>query len=211
MSEFLTKKLSRPYASNRLLAFSENLKITMAAGFAGCLLLASPASAIETDGALVETPAIAEAAEADVCNGHGSIWWNEIVSSDMVALKSFYREVIGWQTKDLPPAEGEQLAAEDRYTLMQNGTEEIAGLSADKKLSAENPNALGWRIYIQVRDVEKTVETARLSGGKIIEEPEENDDGDITALVQDPNGHVFGLITPAAARECGEHSTQLVE
>lgn len=211
MSEFLFKKLSQPDAGFRIMPFATKLNFALGVGLAGLMLLAGPATAIETDSRLVEQPTVEEVADEDVCDGHGRIYWHELVSSDTVALKSFYREVIGWETKDLPPAEGEPETADSRYTLMQSEGEDVAGLSADKKLSTEKPAALGWRAYIQVRDVEKAVETARLSGGTILEEPEENDEGDITALVQDPNGHVFGLITPAAASDCSEHSTQLVE
>jgi predicted enzyme related to lactoylglutathione lyase len=109
--------------------------------------------------------------------------------------------VIGWKTK-VVDAENPTLPARtpnDRYTVFMDGDQEIAGL-----MRANHPEAihagLGWFTYIQVENVDAAVVTAQSNGGTVLRPVMETDDGNRIAVVSDPMGNVFGLVTPAASK-----------
>ena len=139
----------------------------------------------------------------DSCSRPGSIWWNELLAPDTDKLTDFYSKVIGWKTK-VVDAENQTMPARtpnDRYTVFMDGDQEIAGL-----MRANHPEAihagLGWFTYIQVENVESAVATAQANGGSVLRPIMETDDGNRIAVISDPMGNVFGLVTPAASKGC---------
>jgi uncharacterized protein len=141
--------------------------------------------------------ALNSAADAG-CTRPGAIWWNELLAPETERLTEFYAKVIGWKTKVVDAGDQTQPARTpaDRYTVFMEGDQEIAGL-----MRANHPEAIhsgvGWFIYIQVADVEVAAATAKASGGMVLRAPEETPEGHRIAVVSDPMGIVFGLITPA--------------
>jgi hypothetical protein len=73
-------------------------------------------------------------------------------------------------------------------------------------MQANHPAAIhsgvGWFTYFQVADVDTAVAKVKLNGGTILRHPIETADGNRIALVSDPAGTIFGLVTPAVKPEC---------
>jgi hypothetical protein len=159
---------------------------------AGLVLFGTPARA--TEEVAVSEPAV----EATACPGAGTIWWSELLAPETDKLTEFYASVVGWTTKvvDVENQAQAPVNPDDRYTIFSNGTSETAGL-----MKANHPGAVhsgvGWFTYIQVADVDASVAKATAGGGTVLRQPAETQDGHRIAVVSDPMGNVFGLVTPA--------------
>jgi uncharacterized protein len=132
------------------------------------------------------------------CTRAGAIWWNELLAPETERLTEFYAKVIGWNTKVVDAEDQSQPARSpaDRYTVFMDGDQEVAGL-----MRANHPEAIhsgvGWFIYIQVADVDVAAANAKATGGTVLRPPMETPEGHRIAVVSDPMGIVFGLVTPA--------------
>jgi len=154
---------------------------------------------------VVPTEATAQSAqaEASACTGGGYVWWNELLTPETEKVSNFYANVIGWKIK-VTDAEDQQrppTSPENRYTIFLNDDQEVAGL-----MQANHPAAIhsgvGWFTYFQVPDVDTAVAKVKLNGGTILRHPFETPDGNRIALVSDPAGTIFGLVTPVTKPEC---------
>lgn len=171
-------------------------KVFGSLAIAGFILASAPAQAVEA------TPTQAPSA-APACSGLGTIWWSELLAPETEKLTDFYANVIGWKVKvvdaenhTLPPR-----TPDDRYTTFSNGDAEVAGLmKANHPVAAHS--GLGWFTYIEVADVDETIEKVEASGGSVLRDPVETEDGDEIAVISDPMGNVFGIVTPAGRPRC---------
>lgn len=161
------------------------------AGVAAALLAAAPAQADQT------APALTPSAPATCDDGIGTIWFSELLSPETDRLTDFYAKVMGWTTRIVDAEDQRQPATtpEDRYTIFLNGDEDVAGL-----MKANHPVAIhsgtGWFTYMQVADVQATAAMAQAHGGTILRAPLETPEGHWIALISDPMGNKFGLVTP---------------
>lgn len=145
----------------------------------------------------------APAAEAANCALNSTIWWNELLAPETDRLTDFYAKVMGWTPKivDAERQAAPARAPDDRYTIFMDGQREVAGL-----MRSSHPESVytsvGWFTYMQVADVEAAAEKAVAAGGKILREPIETSEGHVIALISDPMGNAFGLVTPAVKNPC---------
>ncbi len=137
------------------------------------------------------------------CSGVGQVWWNELLAPETEQLSTFYEKVFGWSKAIVdvelqrPPA----TSPDDKYVMFTNNKQEVAGLMRYHHPDAPSSN-VGWFVYIQVANVKTSVEHVQNNGGTIIYEPAEMPDGNTIAVVRDPKGNIFGLVTPASASNC---------
>lgn len=132
------------------------------------------------------------------CSRPGQVWWNELLATDTDKLAAFYSDVIGWTTKAVDP-ENTKLAAraiEDRYILFGDGLQEAAGLIKSSHRDAVHSGS-GWFMYIHVSDVDAALAKVEEKGGKVLRAAITTGEGDRIAVVSDPLGNAFGLVTPA--------------
>ncbi len=140
---------------------------------------------------------------ASTCPRGGVIWWNELLAPETEKLTAFYAKVVGWKTKIVDAEDQSQppRTPGDQYTVFLDGDQEVAGL-----MRANHPEAVhsgvGLFTYIQVADVEAAAATAEASGGTVLRPPAATSDGTRIAVVSDPMGNVFGLVTPAKKGPC---------
>ena len=167
-------------------------------------LLAGVSSlALACTGTVTEASAQNVQSETSACTSAGYVWWNELLTPETEKISNFYANVIGWKIK-VTDAEDQQRPPanpENRYTIFLNGDQEVAGL-----MQANHPAAIhsgvGWFTYFQVADVDTAVAKVKLNGGTILRHPIETADGNRIALVSDPAGTIYGLVTPAVKPEC---------
>ncbi len=172
------------------------------------LVATGPARATNTaEQAPAAAPAAAAAAAAPqsstTCSRTATVWWSELLAPETERLTDFYAKVMGWNTKIVDAEDQSEPARtpDDRYTIFSDGQREIAGL-----MKANHPEAVhttvGWFTYMQVPDVEAAVAKAVQAGGKVLREPTESSEGHIIAVISDPMGNAFGLVTPANNSRC---------
>lgn len=114
----------------------------------------------------------------------GIISWNELVSRDPDASKTFYSQLFGWkaETMNMGPA-GE-------YTMLKNGDRPAAGLI---RIPAEaGPSPTMWMSYVTVPDLTAAVAKAKALGAKICRDVTQLPMGRF-AIINDPQVATLGL------------------
>jgi predicted enzyme related to lactoylglutathione lyase len=129
-----------------------------------------------------------------MAQGHNEFIWYELMTTDQPAAEAFYRAVVGWQMVDA----GQPGM---RYTILSAGERGVGGLMA---LPAEACNAgarPGWTGYIGVADTDAAAKRIARSGGSIHRGPDDIPDVGRFAIVADPGGAVFNLLTPLSREQ----------
>jgi len=164
----------------------------------GLAIACLPATASE-----IARPKPTPLTSAVACAGIGFVWWNELISEDTNRLGGFYSKVVGWKTKivDVEEQRAPASTPDDQYTVFVKGKRDSTGL-----MDIEHPNAAnaqpGWFVYIQVADTDAAARAAADNGGSVLYPPKTLADGNRIAVVKDPQGNVFGVVTPKDARNC---------
>ena len=119
----------------------------------------------------------------------GSIGWIDMVTTDAKEVQDFYAEVVGW--KPSPVSMGDY----DDYTMM-NGEAPAAGVCHHKGTNSDIPPAV-WMIYINVSDLDKSLEAVEKKGGKKLTEIKDMGAYGRACYIEDPGGAKCALFEPA--------------
>jgi predicted enzyme related to lactoylglutathione lyase len=114
---------------------------------------------------------------------HGQFVWYELTTPDPDAAQKFYPRFTGWGTQKF----------DDDYTMWTTGGAPFAGifrLGDEMRAQGVPPN---WMPYVETDDVGKTAELAGSLGGKILNGPTDIPGTGRFAVIQDPQGAVFGI------------------
>jgi len=114
----------------------------------------------------------------------GTPGWFELHTTRYDDVLPFYRTVFGWQTSAVSDS------PEFRYTTVQDGEEQVAGVF---DASGEDEPTPGWWIYFAADDVDATLSRAVDLGGRVIQPAQDTPYGRL-AGVSDPNGARFKLV-----------------
>jgi predicted enzyme related to lactoylglutathione lyase len=121
---------------------------------------------------------------AQVVNEHGTLTWNEVVTRDADAARSFYADLLGWEFEAIPqapfPMWSIRLGGRGNGSLRQMGDETPAEIP---------PHVL---TYFAIDDLPAAVEAAQAGGGRLVVGPQEVPAGAFVILA-DPQGAMFGL------------------
>lgn len=120
---------------------------------------------------------------------HDPFLWYELMTTDQPAAEAFYRAVVGWQTS---PATGPNAG----YTILSAGERGVGGIlpmPADARAAGAQP---GWCGYIHVADTDAMSERIVAAGGRVHRPPADIPEVGRFAVVADPGGAVFMLLTP---------------
>lgn len=123
-------------------------------------------------------------------NEPGALVWNELQTHDTTACERFYAEVFGWkaETADMPTGV---------YTSFRVGDRSVAGMM---EIRPEwGPVPPNWSIYLAVVDCDATIEKAVAMGASLEMEPMDIPDVGRMALLQDPQGAYFYIMTAPSA------------
>ncbi len=112
--------------------------------------------------------------------------WYELMTSDIQAAETFYKQVIGWDAKDAGMAAGP-------YTIVSVGPALVAGIMAIPPEAAAMGARPGWLGYIGVDDVDAATAQVKAAGGKEFKAPMDIPGVGRFSCVTDPQGAVFML------------------
>jgi predicted enzyme related to lactoylglutathione lyase len=140
-------------------------------------------------------------------------FWYELMTSDPAAAESFYRSVIGWGVHDSGMKAGPEGSPLDfKYTIFTAGETGVAGMM--KLPDGCSEAEVGWLGYIWVDDTDAYAERINVAGGKVMREPDDIPGIGRFAVVTDPHGAVFVIMTPtgeAPADYPAPNTTGLIE
>ena len=119
---------------------------------------------------------------------HGRFAWNELLTPDVDAARSFYERLLGWSFSSTPMAGGG-----DYWVASLNG-QPVAGLMAVEAAGPGTPPQ--WFAYIAVDDIDGRCAAIAASGGAILRPPFPVPDVGRIAVVMDPQKVAFGLLQP---------------
>lgn len=121
----------------------------------------------------------------DPIKKHGVFSWNELMTTDMAAAKSFYSKMFNWQLQDM--------GTEMPYTMAKLGDQEVAGLMPMPPEVGKMPPM--WGAYVAVDDVAASAKQAETLGGKVLLEPRDIPDVGRFCVISDPQGATLNIIT----------------
>lgn len=117
----------------------------------------------------------------------GRFVWYELMTTDMEAARSFYAEVVGWETKDAS-------APGMPYSLFTQDGVSVSGLmrlSEDARRHGATP---GWIGYVSTADVDAAADRTRHLGGTVHVGPMDIPGVSRIAVVSDPQSTRLGLL-----------------
>jgi predicted enzyme related to lactoylglutathione lyase len=130
---------------------------------------------------------------AEKVNEANALCWNELHTPDIDAAKSFYGTVFGWRP------EGMDMGAME-YTIFNVGDRGIGGgMPIGSDAPADMPPH--WLVWFAVADRDATVAKARELGASVMLEAMDAPGVGKMAVLGDPQGAAFGVITPEMPEE----------
>lgn len=134
----------------------------------------------------------------------GTFCWCELATTDALAAKKFYTELMGWSVADRP------IGPDMVYSMLQVRGRNVAalyGMGRDDRLRGVPAH---WLCYVSVADADESVARARALGAEVIHDAGDVMDAGRMAVLRDPTGAVLALWQPrrtAGAAVAGELGT----
>ena len=129
-------------------------------------------------------------------NDPGTLCWTELTTPDVAAAKSFYSDVLGWQTDDQP-------MGEFTYTVIRPaGGDENSSQGGIMPLSPEMAAAgatTRWQPYFEVADCDAATAAVTASGGTVVVPASDVPGVGRFAVALDPDGAQFAVIASVPA------------
>ncbi len=142
-------------------------------------------------GAMISVWKAGEHIGAEVCNEPDTWSWNELMTRDIDAARSFYADVFGWsyEAMDMGPM--------GTYYVVAGGDNN--GLGGLMAMPPDMPEMVPnhWAVYFTVSDLDATLAKVTGNGGQITNGPMDIGDIGRSASVHDPTGGAFMLLEPA--------------
>ncbi len=119
----------------------------------------------------------------------GVFIWYELATPDSAAAIEFYSHVVGWSAAAMP-------SSGIPYTLLSHGGVNVGGVmqQTPEMCTAGAPPC--WLGYVGVADVDAMIEQVKAAGGSVLMPAADIPDVGRFALVADPHGAAFFLMTP---------------
>ena len=116
----------------------------------------------------------------------GTINWIDLTVPDAEKVREFYREVVGWS------AVGLDMGGYEDYCMNPPDTDQsVAGICHARGGNANIPAQ--WLIYINVADLDRSIEAVNARGGKVLTGPKAAGEQGRFCVIEDPAGAVAAL------------------
>jgi uncharacterized protein len=129
-----------------------------------------------------------------MANETGRFVWHELMTSDPSAAEGFYKDVVGWQTApfDQSPTP---------YTMWLAGEQPVGGLMHIPDEAKEMGAPPNWLAYIDVDNVDKSVDKAKQLGANVLQPPMEIPGVGRFSVIKDPQGAVVAFYKGSNPRD----------
>jgi len=124
-----------------------------------------------------------------MANKHGDFIWYELMTNDAEAAQDFYSAVLGWTFNSAGPGD------KDYRQFAING-EHVGGLLPLTSEMLQGGAQPSWLGYINVEDVDKMAQAIKSSNGSVHMPPQDIPGVGRIAMVADPQGASFYVMTP---------------
>ena len=121
-----------------------------------------------------------------MANDPGYFIWYELITTDVTAAASFYRDVVGWGTQGTS-------TSQPSYVLFTAGEVPAAGLMELPEAGRKMGAMPRWMGYVGVTDVPAAADRIKRLGGAVYVPPTDTNIGRIS-VVADPRTATFGVI-----------------
>jgi predicted enzyme related to lactoylglutathione lyase len=119
-------------------------------------------------------------------SAHGRHVWYELMTNGPEAAKTFYGDVVGWTTQEMPMPGG-------TYTLLMAGETATAGLMEQPEEMRRMGVPPSWRGFVAAEDVDAAAAKVTRLGGQVHVPPTDVPGVGRFAIVADPQGAAFAL------------------
>jgi predicted enzyme related to lactoylglutathione lyase len=124
----------------------------------------------------------------------GEFSWTDLTTTDTDAASTFYTTVFGWVAEPVPMPDA------GGYTMFTLNGRHVAGLSP--KMDGD-PGPNRWTVYVNVDDLDKTVEVAQSSGATVLLPGMDVFTSGRMAILADPAGAAVALWQPQEHKGAG--------
>jgi hypothetical protein len=124
---------------------------------------------------------------AGVLNVPNAVAWNELSTHDTAKAAVFYAGLFGWTSRT------QDMGGGMLYTTFSNQGHYAGGMMAIQPEWGEMPST--WVVYFGVEDCQQAVEKAAALGGTIALPPTTIEKVGVFAMLQDPQGAFFAVIS----------------
>ncbi|TSE01413.1 VOC family protein [Skermania sp. ID1734] len=145
--------------------------------------------AADTSGAVFGVWQAKQFPGAGIYNEHGAYCWNELHTHEYAKAQQFYAAVFDWQFTEI--GDGQNFAY--ATFAVPSGGNAAGGVNDEAKSSSGGPNY--WLTWFQVDDTDAAVAKASGLGAQVLMPVDDSPFGRM-AVVQGPQGEVFGVIDP---------------
>ena len=114
---------------------------------------------------------------------NGEMVWVDLLTHDAKASQDFFSELLGWTYNEYGD-----------YSRAMSGDKPVTGIIQNNELQKGEKNSY-WVISAAVTDISESTSKASYSGGKIIAATEKVPGRGRVAVIQDPQGAVFGVMS----------------
>ena len=122
----------------------------------------------------------------------GSLGWFDLTVPNAEEVKDFYSKVVGWKYEPVPMANNEY---HDYNMKAPESGMTVTGICHTRGVNADLPAQ--WMLYINVNDLNQSINECKTSGGKIIAGPKDMGKFGKYCVIKDPAGAVCALFEPA--------------
>jgi len=128
-------------------------------------------------------------------NAHGSFVWYELMATDAEAARSFYSGLLGWEISDNP-----------EYPEIKASEGHVGGMLPLTPEMTSGGARPAWAGYIAVDDVDACVAAMEAQGGRLLMPARDMEHVGRFAMVADPQGAPFYVITPVGDPGATSHA-----
>ena len=116
----------------------------------------------------------------------GAVTWADLTIPDGEGIRDFYKHVIGWKSMDV------SMGDYNDYCMISPDDNVVrTGVCHEKGVNTGFPAA--WIMYVNVADLDASMEAVRQGGGEIINGPRKMGETSRYCVIKDPAGAYLGL------------------
>lgn len=120
----------------------------------------------------------------------GTIGWHDLTVDDAEGVRAFYEAVAGWK-----PGPVDMGGYQDWCMTPPGADAPVGGICHKRGGNAGLPSQ--WLMYINVDDLDASMEKCAANGGEVIAGPKQAGGMGRYCVIRDPAGAVAGLFEPA--------------